>query len=118
MPPFLGYALIPTSLPVSVLGSERQNALSYHPEVIAGQVVRAWPAALVLVCTLLLGCGGDVSAHSRSLAISVATGDGQAVEVGTAFAQPVAFKVTDESGMGVKGISVSFTVVSGVATVS
>jgi hypothetical protein len=48
----------------------------------------------------------------------VATGDGQTGEVGTAFAQPVVFKVTDASGTGVKGVSVSFSVSSGAATVS
>jgi len=103
---------------MSILGSERQNGLPYHPEVIASQPVHAWPVALVLVCALVPGCGGDASAPSRSLAIAVATGDGQAVEVGTAFAQPVAFIVTDASGKGVTGISVSFSVSSGVATVS
>jgi hypothetical protein len=89
-----------------------------HPEVIASRLVRAWPVALVLACALVSGCGGDASAPSRPLAVSVVTGDGQTVEVGRAFAQPVAFKVTDASGTGVKGVSVSFSVSSGTATVS
>lgn len=103
---------------MSILGS-RQTGLPDHPEVIARQLLnRAWPVALVLLCALVPGCGGDASAPSRSLTIAVVTGDGQAVEVGTAFAQPVAFKVTDASGKGVAGISVSFSVASGAATVS
>ena len=76
------------------------------------------PLTPLLAFALAVSCGGDTSAPGRALTIAVAAGDGQTTELGTTFAQAVAFRVTDGSGTGVKDVSVSFSISSGMATVS
>src|ERR1043166_7130295 len=51
-------------------------------------------------------------------AIAATSGANQQADVGTAFAQPLVAKVTDASGRAVRGVSVTFTVSTGSATLS
>ena len=74
----------------------------------------------IAVCAVLVACQGEPTAPPPPppVAIAVTAGSGQITDVGPAFPQPIGIKVSDASGVGVKGVTVAFVVSAGLATVT
>ena len=83
--------------------------------VLATAALLAGPAALVLA-----GCGSDSTTGTTTGTSSIAasSGGGQTITVGVAAASPFVVKVTDASGTGVSGVSVTFAITAGGGSLS
>src|SRR4051812_10756632 len=72
----------------------------------------------MLVTTVAAACGDSTSPTATAAAIAALSGSGQTGAVGSTLASPIIFGVTTASAAPVSGVTVSFTVTSGTATVS
>ncbi len=75
--------------------------------------------SLVFASGVIFAACGDKSptdstgSSDSPVGLVIQAGDGQSVTVGTAVATPPAVRVYDETGSGVAGTSVTFSVISG-----
>ena len=107
----------------------RQRRLSRHTlatRELSGRLGSMFGARLRIVLSLaaavsVAACGSDSTGTGGSNSpanLSVISGNGQVGLVGTLLSQPLVVKVTNSSGTTISGIAVTFTVVSGAATVT
>jgi hypothetical protein len=82
---------------------------------------RLFGAALLVVVSLTLSCGGDDptgSDNPQPTVIQMVNGNNQSATVGTSLANPFVVEVLDNSGRPVGGKTVTWTIVQGSGTMS